>query len=154
MDLDTIAWIATAAYAVHILEEYTFDWRNWARSVIRLPVEWSDFYVTNAVVVVLGICQAMLAPKLPVAPLVYAALMIINATFFHVLPFLRARGRFSPGLVTALVLFYPIGIATFVIAAPGIGTVVGAVVGGALLMAAPVVMLTQKSRPYFRQDRA
>ncbi len=55
MSLTDYAWLALAAYAVHILEEHTFDWRNWARAVIGLPVEWSDFYVTNAVVVVLGI---------------------------------------------------------------------------------------------------
>jgi hypothetical protein len=44
-----------AAYAAHILEEYTFDWRNWARNTLDLPVEWSDFYVTNCVVIALGI---------------------------------------------------------------------------------------------------
>jgi hypothetical protein len=35
-------WLALAAYALHILEEYQLDWRNWARAVIKLPVEWSD----------------------------------------------------------------------------------------------------------------
>ncbi len=36
--------------------------------------------------------------------------MLINATFFHVLPFLTTRGRFSRGLGTAVLLFYPIAI--------------------------------------------
>lgn len=80
-----------------------FDWRNWARAVIGLPVEWSDFYVTNSVVVVLGIAQAGLAPTLAIGPLTFAALMLINATFFHVLPFIPSRGRFSPGLETAAI---------------------------------------------------
>ena len=53
MRLADLAWLATASYAIHILEEHTFDWRNWARAVVKLPVEWSDFYVTNAIVVVL-----------------------------------------------------------------------------------------------------
>lgn len=39
MSLQTLAWLAMAAYALHIMEEYTFDWRNWARAVIKLPVE-------------------------------------------------------------------------------------------------------------------
>jgi hypothetical protein len=30
MTLTTLAWLAMAAYALHIMEEYTFDWRNWA----------------------------------------------------------------------------------------------------------------------------
>ena len=58
MTLQTLAWLATAAYALHIMENDTFDWRNWARAVIKLPVEWSDFYVTDAIVIALGIVQA------------------------------------------------------------------------------------------------
>lgn len=157
MTLADLAWLAMAAYAMHILEEYMFDWRNWARAVIGLPVEWSDFFITNAVVVVLGIVQAMLAPTLPLAPLIYAALMIINAIFFHVLPFVAMRGRFSPGLATAVVLFLPLGIAVFRAAAAqgdlDLLTVTGAVAGGAILMASPVVMLKLKGRPYFDQQR-
>ncbi len=157
MTLSDLSWLAMAAYAAHVLEEFVFDWRNWARSVIGLPVEWADFYVTNAVVVVLGIAQAQLAATFVLAPLTYAALMLINATFFHVLPFLRTKGRYSPGLSTALVFFYPLGIAMFVQAhAEGRLTLangIGAFACGAALMAYPVVMLNLKSRPYFRQDR-
>jgi len=75
--------------------------------VMKLPVEWSDFYITNALVVVLGAVQAAVAETLPLAPLAYAALMIVNAIFFHILPFARGGGRFSPGLATALILFFP-----------------------------------------------
>lgn len=157
MTLVELSWLAMAAYAVHILEEYTFDWRDWARGVIGLPVEWTDFYVTNSVVVALGIAQGMLAPTLPWAPLTYAALMLINAVFFHILPFVVTRGRFSPGLVTAVVLFLPLGIAMFAAAADegrlDLVTSIGAVVGGALLMASPVVMLKLKDKPYFVQRR-
>jgi hypothetical protein len=35
-------WLALAAYAIHILEEFVCDWRNRVRAVIGLPVEWSD----------------------------------------------------------------------------------------------------------------
>ena len=86
MTLQTLAWLSMAAYALHIMEEYSFDWRNWARAVIKLPVEWSDFYVTNAIVIALGIAQAELAPALPFAPLTFASLMLINAVFFHIRP--------------------------------------------------------------------
>jgi hypothetical protein len=107
MTLQTLAWLAMAAYALHIAEEFAFDWKNWARAVIKLPVEWSDFYVTNAIVIALGIAQAQLAPVLPLAPLTFASLMLINAVFFHILPFVRMRGRFSPALQRQSCSFCP-----------------------------------------------
>ena len=155
MTLTTLAWLAMAAYALHIMEEYSFDWRGWARAVIKLPVEWSDFYVTNAIVIALGIAQAMIAESCPLAPLIFASLMLINAVFFHIGPMLVTRGRFSPGLATAVLLFLPAACAVWARAAAEgalsfpISAV--AVAGGAALMAYPVVMLRLRSRPYFQQ---
>lgn len=133
-----------AAYAMHILEEYV-DWRNWAHNVLGLPAEWNDFYVTNSVVVALGIAQAMLAPTLPLGVLSYAGLEFINAVLMHGTPFVRTKGRFSRGLVSAVFLFLPLSIATFWTAwASGIASVgeivLGLLIGGATL-AYPIVML-------------
>lgn len=156
MTLQGWAWLATAAYAVHVMEEYTFNWRDWARRALGLPVEWNDFYLTNAVVIVLGIVSAELTSFLPVAPLAYASLMLINAVLFHIWQVIRAKGRFSPGVVTAVVLFLPIGVAEFVeasresVLSAAVG--VGATVAGGALMAFPIVMLKTKSLPYFRQN--
>jgi uncharacterized protein with HXXEE motif len=155
MTLQTLAWLSMAAYAAHVMEEFTFDWRNWARAVIKLPVEWSDFYVTNAVVIALGIAQAELAPTLPLAPLVFASLMMINAVFFHIVPFVRMRGHFSPGLITAIVLFFPAALAVWLRAKSDgvvdLQTGMLAIGGGAMLMAYPIVMLNMKGKPYFKQ---
>jgi hypothetical protein len=156
MRLSDLLWLATASYGIHILEEYQLNWRDWARGALKLPVEWSDFYVVNALVIVLGIVAANLADW-PVVALAFPALMLINATFFHVLPVIRMRGRFSPGLFTAVVLFYPVGIACYCRAfADGTliaGALIGSLVLGALLMASPVVLLLIKDKSYFRQDR-
>jgi Protein of unknown function with HXXEE motif len=156
MTLTDLLWLATAAYGVHILEEYQLNWRDWARAVIGLPVEWSDFYVVNALVIVFGIVAANLARHAPGLALAFPALMLINATFFHVLPFARTRGRFSPGLLTAVVLFYPIGIACYWRASHGgtlrIRSLIISLVLGALLMASPIVLLKIKNLRYFRQD--
>jgi hypothetical protein len=151
MSLTVLAWLAMAAYAIHILEEFSFNWRDWARAVIKLPVEWSDFYITNAAVVALGIAQGMLAPNLPWAPLMFASLMLINAVFFHILPVILFKGRYSPGVTTAVVLFLPLGYAMWKRAAADGALDASTIVGGALLMAYPVVMLHLRSRPYFRQ---
>jgi hypothetical protein len=157
MSLVDLIWLAVACYALHILEEYQLDWRDWARAVIKLPVEWGDFYVVNALVIVFGIVAANLAVHWPLLALTFPALMLINATLFHILPTLRTRGRFSPGLFTAVVLFLPVGIACYWRAAADgaidAGALIGSLVLGALLMASPIVLLKIKDRPYFRQDR-
>ena len=99
----------------------------------------------------LGIVAANLAGHAPMLGLAFPALMLINATFFHVAPVLWTRGRFSPGLFTAVVLFYPIGIACYWRAAAdgnlNTRTIVGSLVLGALLMASPIVLLKSKAGP-------
>jgi hypothetical protein len=154
--LEALAWLGMAAYAAHILEEYTLDWRNWSRAILGLPVEWNDFYVTNGVVVALAIAQAMLARALPVAVLGFAGLMLINGFFMHVVPFIRTKGRFSPGLITSVLFFLPLGIATYRAAIEGgqadVWTAIAGLVLGGLTLAFPITMLLVKSKPYFRQD--
>jgi hypothetical protein len=85
-------WFCLAAYSLHVLEEFVFDWQNWARNVLNLPAQWSDFYITNAVVIVLGVVAAEVAPTWPAVALGFPALMLINATFFHVAPVIWTRG--------------------------------------------------------------
>ncbi len=155
MSLTDLLWLATAAYGIHILEEYQLNWRDWARDALHLPAEWTDFYVVNALVIVLGAVAANLAATQPALALSFPALMLINATFFHVMPFVRLRGRFSPGLITAVALFYPVGFIcyrqAFAQGSIGMGGLVLSALLGALMMAAPVVLLLVKDKPYFRQ---
>jgi Protein of unknown function with HXXEE motif len=146
-----VLWLCVAAYGVHILEEFVFDWQNWALNVLGLPVRWSDFYITNALVIVLGIVAAEVGPVWPAIALSFPALMLINATFFHVAPFAWTRGRFSPGLITAVLLFFPIGIEAIRTANVGGGDLAIAFGIGAALMATPIVFLKLKVRPYFDQ---
>ncbi|MGV3490969.1 MAG: HXXEE domain-containing protein [Devosia sp.] len=156
MTLETAAWLAMAAYSLHIMEEFMFNWRDWARNVIKLPVDWSDFYITNSVVVAVGIAQAMLAPTLPIVALSFTGLMVINGIFFHIVPVIRTKGRYSPGVATAILLFAPSIWASWSAAlAAGIDvwTIVLGVVFGAVLMAYPIVMLKLKSHPYFDQSK-
>jgi hypothetical protein len=83
--------------------------------------------------------------------------MLVNATFFHVLPTVRTHGRFSPGLISAVVLFHPVAIACYWRAlADGlidVSGLIGSLILGALLMACPIVLLKIKDMPYFRQNR-
>ena len=74
----------------------------------------------------------------------------------HVIPFIRTRGRFSPGLITSVLFFLPLSITTFWTAwAAGIASIAEIGLGllvGALTLAFPICMLIMKSWPYFRQD--
>jgi uncharacterized membrane protein HdeD (DUF308 family) len=131
-----------------------FDWRDWARAVIGLPVEWGDFYIANAAVIILGIVAAELAPTLAVAPLAFATPMLINGIFFHIAHVIRTKGTSSPGVVTAVVLSLPIGVAEFIEASKegvSLSVALAAFLIGAAFMAYPIVMLKLKSRPYFQQ---
>jgi hypothetical protein len=145
MTLEQLCWLATAAYGLHIAEEYLLNWRGWARSISGVDVKGSIFFVMNALVILLGIVCAELAGRLPTLALAFPALMLINATFFHAGAFLWTRGQFSPGLITAVLLFYPIGIWCFKSARDaGVLTAasfVGAFVLGAIFMVTPIVLL-------------
>ena len=152
MSHEYLLWITVAAYGIHILEEYELNWRDWARSVLKLPVEWNSFYLVNALVVVLGVCMAEVGWREPWFSLGLPALMLINATFFHVLPTVVTR-VYSPGLTTAVVLFYPVAIWAYYGAwldgILSVHTGFLSVVFGALLMATPIVLLKNKSRKMF-----
>ncbi len=144
-----VLWLMLFAYALHILEEHTLDWLGWARFTLKLDLTWADFYVTNAIVVVAGICTAMIGWRLPEVSLMFPALALVNAVLFHIGPTLVQR-RFSPGTITAVLLFLPLGIWSYYGAyLDGVLTIqtgVLSVLGGAVLMAYPIVLLRLKGR--------
>ena len=155
MSLATLAWLAMASYSIHIIEEYTFNWRNWARAVIAFPLNGTIFTSPTRSSSRSGSRKRCWRRHCRGRRSIFASLMLINAVMFHIFPVVRFKGRFSPGVVTAVVLFFPLGIAMWRRAA-GDGSVDPAAIiigvgGGALLMAAPIVMLNLRSKPYFRQ---
>src|SRR5208282_3009218 len=116
--LQILLWMCVAAYGVHVLEEFVFDWKSWSQQVLHLPTRWDDFYITNCLVIVVAIVAAMIAPEYPAVALGFPALMLINATFMHILPFVLKRGRFSPGLITSVTIFLPLGARTMTAVEP------------------------------------
>jgi len=104
-------------------------------------------------VVVVGVVAVEIAPEYPAVALGFPALMLINGTCMHVFPFILKRGRFSPGLITAELLFWPLGYFTVMAAQLDARTVVMAFVVGGALLATPIGFLVQKQRSYFDQTR-
>ncbi len=95
----------------------------------------------------------MIFPERPILALGFAGLMLINAILFHIVPFLLTRGRFSPGLITAVVLFLPLAVLTLRAAHLTAGEDFEALGIGALLMAIPIAFLKLAAKPYFDQNR-
>jgi Protein of unknown function with HXXEE motif len=152
--LQTMLCACVAAYGFHVVEELVFDWQSWARQVLHLPVRWDDFYVTNALVIVIGAVAVAVAPEWPAIALGFPALMLINGAFMHVLPFVLHRGRFSPGLITAVLLFFPLGVATMKTVPFDPAALAIAFVVGAALLATPIAFIILKNNfPYFDQSR-
>jgi hypothetical protein len=84
--------------------------------------------------------------------------MLINAVFFHIVPVIATRGRYSPGVATAVLLFLPLGYAVLRKAhseghAAG-GALLSAFLVGAALMAYPIVLLHLRGLRYFQQADA
>ncbi len=143
-----ILWIALAAYALHVLEEQALGWKHWAESCLGLKgLEWATFYVANAAVMFLGIAAAMVGWKFPVFALVIPALQLINGVFFHIAPTIVQR-KFSPGVITATLLFLPISVWAYLGAyRDGVLTpqvLIGSLILGALVMASPLIFLRIK----------
>ena len=149
MDHEYLLWIMLFSYALHILEEYVLNWRDWAIKQMHFEVDWPVFYVTNAIVVVGGICTAIIGWKLPAFSLAFPALALVNAVFLHIVPTIAQR-HFSPGLLTGILLFLPIGFACYWgAAADGVldeATLTISAIGGVVLMAYPIILLKLKPK--------
>jgi hypothetical protein len=144
---DSLLWILVFAYALHILEEYFMDWQSWAEQLARRPVSWTDFYLINAAVIIGGICMAVVGWQIPSFSLMLPALMLINGILVHLLPSL-IRWQYAPGLVTAVVLFVPLGVWAFYTAfEDGVLThqiLLLASLGGVVLMLVPLALQRMK----------
>jgi Protein of unknown function with HXXEE motif len=118
-----------------------------------LPARWDDFYVTNCLVIVIGAVAVAIAPVWPGVALGFPALMLINGAFMHVLPVVLCRGRFSPGLITSVLLFFPLGFAAMKSVAFDPATLITAFVVGAALLATPIAFIVLKHKfQYFDQS--
>lgn len=151
--LQTLLCACVAAYGFRVVEEFVFDWQSWARQVLHLPAQWDDFYVTNCLVIVIGAVAVAIAPVWPGIALGFPGLMLINGAFKHVLPFVLGRGRFSPGLITSTLLFFPLGVAAMKAVPLNPAVLMTAFGVGAVLLATPIGFIVLKdTEPYFAQS--
>lgn len=143
-----VLWVLVAATAFHVVEEHALGWQGWASEHFgeRFGVRpsWTDFWATNAALIVFGVACAMVGWKAAGFSLGLAALVLINAVVFHILPSLRA-GAPNPGVFTAVALYVPIGVWAYLAAAAderlSFGAFVLSALVGAVAMAAAIAVL-------------
>jgi Protein of unknown function with HXXEE motif len=149
-DHDYILWVLVAFSALHMVEEYAFDWPGWLRSV-GISCADTDMFVMNLAFFGIGVCASLGGWRVPSFSLSYAALVLINAAFHIIVSLIY--WRLNPGTLTAVVLFLPLGTLCFVYAhRDGVLTrmrLAGAFVIGLFIHAFPVfVLLTRRSLSY------
>jgi hypothetical protein len=135
---------------LHVLEEHILGWHSWARKTMNLTMEWDAYVTVEMVIVVLGAIAAVLAASTPMLALAFGALLLINVTFFHLLPMLVSGGKFSPGVITGVVLFYPIGYYEYQGSGLPQNTLIWSAVIGAAVILWPVLLLKLRGQAYFR----
>lgn len=142
-------WALTVAYAAHILEEYVLDWKSWAEKTSNLKMEWNEFFIANAAVIVLGICCSSVGYTCPIFAYLFVGLATVNALFAHIGTTIVKR-RFSPGLITSVILFIPICVWAYTIAfEEGILTIpflIISILGGFIIMSFPVILQLLKQK--------
>jgi hypothetical protein len=135
-----LAWLAVAAYALHVMEEQITDWPGSARRSIHLSIDYANYRVITTVYLILGAVAAMLVGSQPLAALGFAAFLLINAAYFHIWPMIK-MGSLAPGIITAVFLFLPIGIAQYYLTATQPRDYVISIVIGAVIVIFPLALI-------------
>jgi hypothetical protein len=151
MSLTVLAWLAVAAYALHVVEEHMLGWYDWARKTMNISMTWEQYMITEVGILILGITAAMLAgsPIGPTLVVAFATLLLINVVFFHILPMLAKGFKFSPGVITGVLLFLPLGWQVFKTQTLPQNDLFWAVIIGALVMGWLWLLTYLKGQRYF-----
>jgi hypothetical protein len=151
MSLTVLAWLAVAAYALHIVEEHILGWFDWARKTMNISLGWEQYVITEVAILILGLTAAMLSgtPIGPTLVVAFTTLLFINVIFFHLLPMLTNGGRFSPGVISGLFLFLPLAWTVYKTQNLSQNDLVWAVVLGILLILWPMLLLKLRNVAWF-----
>jgi hypothetical protein len=151
MSLTVLAWLAVAAYALHIVEEHILGWFDWARKTMNITLGWEQYVITEVAILILGLTAAMLSgtPIGPTLVVAFTTLLLINVVFFHLLPMLANGGRFSPGAISGIFLFLPLAWIVYRTQALVQNDLVWAVVLGIALILWPMLLLKLRNVAWF-----
>ena len=105
-----LVWLFVPAYALHVAEEWFGGFPDWVAPVVGSPLPPAAFLGVNAVamtLLVVGIAAAIRSERSGWVAVAAATVAIAN-TIAH-LGGAMLTGSYSPGLVSAVVLYVPLG---------------------------------------------
>jgi hypothetical protein len=105
-----LLWLLPAAFVLHILEEWFGGFPEWIGRIAGAPLPRAMFVVVNAIAMLAAVLAVRAAARREAdgwVGIAVAAVFFVNA-FAHVFGTVITRA-YSPGLVTGLVLYLPIG---------------------------------------------
>jgi len=135
-----IFWAILIAAILHIAEEYRGEWLVWVRRYVP-GVTLFHFVLVNTAFLLLCVAGAVVGVKNVVFSLSIASLVFSNA-LMHIIPTVVWK-EYSPGVITAVLLYIPLGAYAYVLAfdkeevSLGIGAV--AIVLGIFWMMLPII---------------
>ena len=106
-----LLWLFVPAYVVHVGEEWFGGFPAWIGLVVGRPLPASAFFIINGVALVLlvtGIRAAIGAERYGWIAAALATIVLVN-TVAH-LAGAALTGSYSPGLISAVVLYVPLGL--------------------------------------------
>jgi hypothetical protein len=104
-----MAWLLPLSYALHLLEEWFGGFRDWIAMFAGSPLPATAFIVINAIAMVLMIAATWASTTrtgYSWAGIAVATVLVVNA-LAHAFGTL-VTSSYSPGLVTALLLYLPL----------------------------------------------
>lgn len=105
-------WILVGACFIHVAEERLLNWAGWVHQLTGMEPSWSRFWLINAGFLMFAVSAAAIGWRSPRFSLSLPSLVLINAIFFHIAPTLFL-GRISPGAISAVFLYVPLGALLF-----------------------------------------
>jgi hypothetical protein len=109
-----VIWLMPAAYLLHIVEEYVGNFPRWVTKDVHGTFNYVGFDLNNIMFMAVLLTLVTLNYRKPshikaIALTVFASANIFWDALFHLFATLFF-GYYSPGLITAMLLYYPISI--------------------------------------------
>jgi hypothetical protein len=137
-----LLWLLVAAYAIHVAEEWFAGFPAWVAQIVSRPMPPAAFVIINAVamlLMVIGVRAAIRNEANGWIAVTIATIVLVN-TASHLLGALVTQG-YAPGLISAVVLYIPLGALTMMRALDqAAGHIARGVITGLLLHAAVFVI--------------
>ncbi len=105
-----LLWLFVPAYVVHVAEEWFGGFPQWIGTIVGQPLPATAFFVVNGIALVLaivGIRAAIGSDRYGWIAVAIATIVLVN-TLAHAAG-AALTGTYSPGLISAVVLYIPLG---------------------------------------------